>query len=103
MTSKRRRFQGGSGSARRKRRPDTTPRVQRDPAVTINPEAKEGRPGLAVGDRVVIASTGLYSGESGVIEAFAGTAIPAAMVRTDSGRTRQVRTVDLAPEGNRPD
>jgi hypothetical protein len=32
-----------------------------------------------------------------VIERFSTGAIPAAVVRTEAGRTRQVRTIDLQP------
>ena len=66
-------------------------------AVSIDLAAGAGRPGLAVGDRVTIIGTGLYAGETAVIERFAGSAIPAAFVRTEAGRTRQVRTIDLEP------
>lgn len=65
--------------------------------VSIDLNAGSGREGLSVGDRVRIAGGGLYSGEEAIIEKFVGTAIPAAMVRTDAGRTRQVRTIDLDP------
>ena len=47
--------------------------------------------------RVVIMGTGLYAGETAVVESLAGGVIPAANVRTEAGRTRRVRTVDLAP------
>ncbi len=65
--------------------------------VSIDLNAGTGRPGLKVGDRVRIVGTGLYSGEEAIIEKFVGTAIPAALVRTIAGRTRQVRTIDLEP------
>ncbi len=65
----------------------------------INTTAGMGRTGLAVGDRVRIAGTGLYAGETAVIEKFAGGVIPTAHVRTEAGRTRQVRTIDLEPTG----
>lgn len=68
-------------------------------AVAIDPTAMTGRPGLLVGARVRIVGTGLYSGEPAVIERFAGNVIPSAIVRTDSGRSRQVRTIDLEPIG----
>lgn len=68
-------------------------------AVSIDLKAAEGRSGLAVGDRVRITGTGLYSGEAAVIERFSFGAIPSAVVRTESGRSRQVRTVDLEPIG----
>ncbi len=69
----------------------------RPTVVNIDMTAGGGRTGLAVGDRVRITGSGLYSGEAAVIEKFAGGAIPAALVRTESGRTRQVRTIDLEP------
>ncbi len=65
--------------------------------VAIDLKASTGREGLKLGDRVRIIGTGLYSGEEAVIEKFVGTAIPAALVRTEAGRTRQVRTIDLEP------
>ena len=40
---------------------------------------------------------GLYAGEAAVIEKMATGVIPAALVRTEAGRTRQVRTIDLEP------
>jgi hypothetical protein len=46
---------------------------------------------------VRIAGTGLYAGEIAVIQRFAGSAIPAAVVTTESGSSRQVRTIDLEP------
>jgi hypothetical protein len=52
---------------------------------------------LSVGDRVRIAGGGLYAGEAAVIEKLTSGVIPAALVRTEAGRTRQVRTIDLEP------
>jgi hypothetical protein len=46
---------------------------------------------------VRITGTGLYSGELATIEKLASGAIPSAVVRTEAGRTRQVRTIDLEP------
>lgn len=63
----------------------------------INGAAMIGRTDLAVGDRVRIIGTGLYNGEAAIIEKFAGAVIPTAMVRTEAGRSRQVRTIDLEP------
>jgi hypothetical protein len=79
-------------------RPDPTagPIVPRT-TVAIDPTAGVGRKGLSIGGRVRIIGTGLYAGEAAVIERFAGSVIPAAVVRTESGRTRQVRTIDLEP------
>ena len=65
--------------------------------VSIDLNAGTGREGLKQGDRVRIVGSGLYSGEEATIEKLTGTAIPAALVRTDAGRARQVRTIDLEP------
>lgn len=64
--------------------------------VSINLNAMTGRPGIRPGLRVQIAS-GLYAGEIAVVESVVGGVIPAALVRTEAGRTRRVRTVDLTP------
>lgn len=71
----------------------------RNPAgrtVSINLAAVAGRASIGLGDRVRILS-GLYAGESAIVESVAGGVIPAAMVRTESGRTRRSRTIDLEP------
>jgi len=93
---------GTKGGARA---PDTRP--ERQVATAIDTTAAVGRKGLSIGDRVRIASAGLYSGEAAVIERFTGTAIPTAVVLTDAGNRRTVRTIDLVdldtdPEGARP-
>jgi hypothetical protein len=68
----------------------------RPTVVTIESTARAGRTGLTVGDRVRIVGSGLYNGEAAVIESLpAGGVIPSAMVRTEAGRTRRVRTIDL--------
>ncbi len=69
----------------------------RPTVASIDLTASSGRAGLAVGDRVRIAGGGLYAGEIAVIEKLASGVIPAALVRTEAGRTRQVRTIDLEP------
>jgi hypothetical protein len=69
----------------------------RPTVASINLSASTGRAGLKVGDRVRINGTGLYSGEVATIEKLASGAIPSAVVRTEAGRTRQVRTIDLEP------
>jgi hypothetical protein len=69
----------------------------RPTVASINLSASTGRAGLALGDRVRINGTGLYSGELATIEKLASGAIPSAVVRTEAGRTRQVRTIDLEP------
>lgn len=72
---------------------DGTPR--RSPAVSIDLDAGAGRGDFRVGGRVLITGTGLYSGESAVVESAPSGVIDAVMVRTDTGRTRRVRTIDL--------
>ena len=73
------------------------PAYVRPTVVAIDLTAGSGRTGLAIGDRVRIVGTGLYSGEAAVIERFPRAIVPAAFVRTEAGRTRQVRTIDLEP------
>lgn len=68
-------------------------------SVTIDTTAGLGREGIVVGSRVTILGGGLYAGEIAVVERLVGGVIPAALVRTEAGRTRQVRTVDLEPVG----
>ncbi|MFM2106251.1 MAG: hypothetical protein RL338_1283 [Chloroflexota bacterium] len=63
----------------------------------IDTTAGIGRKGLAPGARVTIRGGGLYAGERAVIEKLVAGVIPAALVRTEAGRTRQVRTIDLEP------
>ncbi len=72
------------------------PRLSRDSVVSIDPAARLGRGTHRIGDRVRILS-GLFSGETAVIEGLAGGVIPAALVRTEAGRTRRVRTIDVEP------
>ena len=59
-----------------------------------------GNAQLKVGDRVKIGSSGMYSGQIGVIERVSAGVIHSALVRVEGGGSRQVRTVDLtlAPE-----
>ena len=79
-------------------RPGAGPEPYVRPTVaTIDLNAGSGRAGLSVGDRVRIAGGGLYSGEAAVIERLVAGVIPAALVRTEAGRSRQVRTIDLEP------
>jgi len=94
----------------RKRRPTyPPPRSSKGPApayvppvtpptvAVINRQASTGRAGIEVGMRVTILGTGLYAGETAIVESVVGGVIPAASVRTEAGRTRRVRTIDLAP------
>jgi hypothetical protein len=69
----------------------------RPTVASINLSASTGRAGLKIGDRVRINGTGLYTGEFATIEKLTTGAIPSAVVRTEAGRTRQVRTIDLEP------
>ena len=78
--------------------PDDAPYVRPTVAI-IDVNAGKGRTGLSVGSRVRITGTGLYSGESAVIERISKGVIPSAVVRTEAGKTRQVRTIDLEPIG----
>ena len=74
---------------------------------TINLQAMTGRPNINQGSRVIIGS-GLYEGETAIVETVVGGVIPAAVVRTEAGKTRRVRTIDLMlapakrPEGSEP-
>ena len=78
------------------------PGTSRPSVVTINTAAIRGRDGLAVGTRVRLSGSGLYSGETATIERLVNGPIPAAFVRTDAGNTRQVRTIDLTPVVDEP-
>ena len=68
----------------------------------INLTAASGKAGFAVGDKVRIEANGLFSGEDAVIERLSNGVIPSALVRTSSGGTRQVRTIDLVPAEREP-
>jgi hypothetical protein len=65
--------------------------------VSIDLTAGVGRANLKVGALVRIAGAGLYAGEEATIERLIAGVIPAATVRTISGGTRRVRTIDLEP------
>ena len=78
--------------------PDDAPYV-RPTVANIDVNAGKGRAGLSVGARVRIAGSGLYAGEVAVIERLSNGVIPSAVVRTEAGKTRQVRTIDLEPVG----
>lgn len=66
--------------------------------VSINLDAMAGKTDVRQGGRVRILS-GLYAGELATVESLVSGVIPAAVVRTDAGRTRRVRAVDLQPAG----
>jgi hypothetical protein len=62
--------------------------------VSIDLEAARAGEGIRPGDRVQI-QNGLYAGEMATVESVVGGVIPAAAIRTDAGRTRRVRAIDL--------
>lgn len=62
--------------------------------VSIDLAAATAGAGIKVGDRVQIQS-GLYAGEMATVESVVGGVIPAAVVRTDAGRSRRARAIDL--------
>ena len=66
--------------------------------VSINLGAMSGKTDVRQGGRVRIL-TGLYAGELATVESLVSGVIPAAVVRTDGGRTRRVRAVDLQAAG----
>jgi hypothetical protein len=74
----------------------TDPRNPAGRTVSINLAAAVGRASIRVGDKVRILS-GLYAGEAAVVESVATGVISSAMVRTEAGRTRRARTIDLEP------
>jgi hypothetical protein len=82
--------------------PTPDPSADRPSLARINMEAGAGRAGFSVGDRVRIEAGGIYAGELAIIERLSAGAIPSALVRTDGGGTRQVRTIDLAPAPAEP-
>jgi hypothetical protein len=86
-------------TATRQPRPNGDPSVLRRGPVTIELDAAKGQAGLKVGDRVRINGTGMYAGEIAVIEKLTNGVIASATVRTEAGRTRVARTVDLQPVG----
>jgi hypothetical protein len=78
---------------------DQAPGDRRNPSdrtVTINVDARAGRASIRVGDRVRIQS-GLYSGETAIVESAAAGVISAVSIRTESGGVRRARTIDLEP------
>jgi hypothetical protein len=62
--------------------------------VSIDLEAARAGADVRQGDRVQIQS-GLYAGEMATVDSVVGGVIPAAVIRTDAGRTRRVRAIDL--------
>jgi hypothetical protein len=77
--------------------PAYAPPVTPPTVAVINGRALTGRADIEVGMRVTIQGSGLYAGETAVVESISGGVIPAAGVRTEAGKTRRVRTIDLVP------
>ena len=77
--------------------PVYVPQVTPATVAVINSKAALGRGEFAAGMRVTILGTGLYAGETATVQSLSGGVIPAAVVRTEAGRVRRVRTIDLAP------
>jgi hypothetical protein len=73
------------------------PTYVRSTLAEIDVTALDGRSDLSVGDRVRIGGGGLYSGETAVVESLVSGLIPAAQVRTEAGKVRRVRAIDLEP------
>jgi len=71
--------------------------IDRGSLATIDITAGLGRSSITVGARATILGSGLFAGETVVVEKLVGGVIPSALVRTEAGRTRQVRTIDLEP------
>jgi hypothetical protein len=98
MTRKRKQFfPPAKTSGRREPPPGSDSSAERPNLATINLSASAGKQGLSVGDRVRIEAAGLYAGEMAVIERLSSGVIPSALVRVESGGSRQVRTIDLVP------
>ena len=94
--TKRKRYNAFDQSSRRRGQPATPETVvERPNLATINLEAGAGKQGFRVGDAVRIEGTGMYRGEAATIERLTTGAIPSAVVRTQAGNTRHVRTIDL--------
>jgi hypothetical protein len=85
-------------TSRRPAGPAGAPEQQiRSTVASIDLSAGKGRDGFTTGSRVRIAGAGLYSGEEATVESIPGGVVPSVLVRTDAGRTRRVRTIDLEP------
>lgn len=96
MTRKRKAYYPPAKTSKRPPSPGSDASPERPNLARINLSAGAGQAGFNVGDRVRIEAAGIYSGETAVIERMSSGPIPSALVRTDGGGTRQVRTIDLA-------
>ena len=76
--------------------PAYVPQVTPPTVATINTKAGVGKAEIVPGMRVIIQGTGLYTGETAVVQSLVPGVISAAVVKTEAGQTRRVRTVDLA-------
>jgi hypothetical protein len=92
----RKRNAGYRPAAGKARGPDRVVQVPTS-VVSIDRTALTGRAGVVVGSRVRILGSGLYAGELAIVERLVPGVIPAAAVRTEAGRTRTARTIDLEP------
>src|SRR3954447_10357694 len=97
MTKRKRNPYERQNTNRRAPPPGSDASPERPNLATINVNAGMGKAGFAVGDKVRIEGSGLYSGEIATIEKVNTGVIPSAVVRTESGNSRHVRTIDLAP------
>jgi hypothetical protein len=97
MARKRKVFYPPARNAKKRGAPSAGSSMPVPTVVAIDTTAARGRAGLTVGSGVRILGTGLYAGELAVVERLVQGVIPSAIVRTEAGRTRQARTVDLEP------
>lgn len=95
MTKRKKQFFPPKQNNRRAPEPGSDASPERPNLATINLDAGTGKSGFAVGDSVRIQGNGTYSGEIATIERLIAGVIPSAAVRTASGGTRHVRTIDL--------
>ena len=76
--------------------PDDAPYV-RPTVATIDLNAASKVPDFPSGHASGSPGRVFYSGETAVVERLSNGVIPSAVVRTEAGKTRQVRTIDLEP------
>lgn len=94
MTRKRRPYYPAARGSKRPA-PASGPPVTPPTVAVINRQAGTGRPDIEVGQHVIILGDGLYAGETAIVQSVTSGVIPAALVRTEAGRKRHVRTIDL--------
>ena len=83
--------------------PPRAPQVTPATVATINTQAGVGRAGIVPGMRVVIQGTGLYAGETAVVQSLVPGVIAAAVVKTDAraDAPRADRRPLAGPQGRR--